>query len=168
MKSAGKFPRRNFLKKTGVALAGFAAISSTRAAGISGLYQRLSNSKYLGKVKTVARIYDDKVFTEGPAVDRAGNVYFTNVPMEKILKWSPRDKKLSVFRENSNLANGLLYDAKGRLLACEGGGGRVTRTDMATGKIEVLTSKFNGFPLAAPNDLELVGGSFFFQPPRHS
>ena len=89
----------------------------------------------------LAKVEDKKVFTEGPAVDRAGNVFFTNVRMAKILKYSPKTKKLTTYREKSNLANGLYFDPQGRLLACEGGAGRVTRTDMKTGKIEVLAGK---------------------------
>jgi gluconolactonase len=70
---------------------------------------------------------------------------------------------LELFRDHSNKANGLLFDAQGRLLACEGGAGRVTRTHMGTGEIEVLAHQFNGKPLAAPNDLVLTTqGHLFF------
>ena len=74
------------------------------------------------------------VFTEGPAADTEGNVFFTEIRGNRIMKWSA-DGKLSVFREPSNRANGLAFDARGRLVACEGaglgdgGGRRVTRTD---------------------------------------
>jgi gluconolactonase len=116
-------------------------------------YAGLKTDRYLGDVELAARVDDQKVFTEGPAVDRAGSVFFTNVPVNKILRWDPRSRELSVFRENSNAANGLYFDPQGRLLACEGGAGRVTRTDMKTGRVEVLADKFNGFALAPPNDL---------------
>ncbi len=101
------------------------------------------------------QIVDETVFTEGPAVDRMGHVFFTNVPAEKILKWNPQSKELSVFRKNSKKANGLLFDPKGNLLACEGGAGRVTRTNMETGDVSVLADKFKHLPLAAPNDVAL-------------
>lgn len=116
-------------------------------------YDNLQTDKYLGKVKVLAKVKDEKVFTEGPAVDRAGNVLFTNVPMSKILQWSPKTKKLTVFREKTNNTNGLYFDPRGNLLACEGGAGRVTRTNAKTGKIEVIASKYGKFPFAAPNDL---------------
>ncbi len=126
-------------------------------------YVGLKSEEYLGKVQVETTIEDKEVFTEGPAVDREGLVYFTNVPVAKILKWDPKAKKLSVFRENSNQTNGLLFDSDGRLFACEGGKGRVTRTDLATGKITVLADSYNGFPLAAPNDLALDGnGRVYF------
>ena len=58
-------------------------------------------------------------FTEGPAVDRDGNVYFTEMVTQRIMKLSPKGV-LSTFREHSNNANGLLIDPQGRLVACEG------------------------------------------------
>lgn len=148
--------RRRFLKVS--ALAGIGMIGG-RFHGFgdegTGRYAGLKSEDYLEKVQIETAIEDREVFTEGPAVDRAGMVYFTNVPVSKILKWDPKAKKLSVFRENSNQTNGLLFDPEGRLLACEGGKRRVTRTDLSTGEVTVLADAYNGFPLAAPNDLTL-------------
>ena len=147
--------RRIFLTTTAGGIAGVMLPSLSRAAGVAESYSGLKSGKYLGKTMVETEIADKEIFTEGPAVDRAGNVYFTNVPVEKILKWDPKRKKLSVFREHSNKTNGLLFDPDGNLLCCEGGAGRVTRTDMKTGKISVLADTFNGFPFAAPNDIAL-------------
>ena len=158
--------RRSFLTATTAtaATAATALLGSSAAAdGISRRYAKLSRRGILGDVVIETEVKDKKIFTEGPAVDRRGLVYFTNVPAEKILTWDPIKKKLSVFRTPTNKANGLLFDPQGRLLACEGGAGRVTRTDMKTGKITVLADTFNNFPLAAPNDLALLkSGSLFF------
>ncbi len=150
--------RRTFLK--GVASAGVALtagstfpVARAHAAANADKYAGLATEKYLGDVQVLTKVEDQKVFTEGPAADRAGNLFFTNTAASKILKWDPKAKQLSVFRHPSNETNGLYFDPQGRLLACEGGAGRVTRTDMKTGQIEVLADKFNGFPLAAPNDL---------------
>ena len=153
-----QFCRRQFLKTNASMAAGVAAScvtsSLTTHAATIGSYAGLNTGRYLDKkVQVLTKVKDEKVFTEGPAVDRAGDVYFTNVPVEKILKWDPKKKSLSVFREKSNKANGLYFDPDGHLLACEGGAGRVTRTDMKSGKIKVLASEFSGFPFAAPNDL---------------
>jgi gluconolactonase len=126
-------------------------VRRSQAAGISRLYDGLRSGKFLGDVKVETKLDDDKAFTEGPAVDRAGNVYFTNTRPEHILKWD--GKSLSIFREKTNASNGLLFEPDGSLLACEGGAGRVTRTNMQTGQITVLADKYNGFPLAAPNDV---------------
>src|SRR5262245_65837190 len=57
--------------------------------------------------------------TEGPTVDRDGNVYFTEIMTERIMRLS-KDGVLSTYREHSNAANGLLIDPQGRLIACEG------------------------------------------------
>ncbi len=159
--------RRQVLKSTAIgaacSLLPGAFAGDSLAAGVAKRYAGLQSGKYLGDVHIDAKVMDDKIFTEGPAADRAGNVFFTNVPAEKILKWNPTTKKLSVFRKNSKKANGLLFDPNGNLLACEGGASRVTRTNMKTGKISVLAEKFNGFPFAAPNDLALDGqGRIYF------
>ena len=59
-------------------------------------------------------------FTEGPAADTAGNVYFTDLTSRRIFVLSSNGR-LSAFRENSNGANGLVFDERGRLIACETG-----------------------------------------------
>jgi gluconolactonase len=116
-------------------------------------YAGLATNDYLGPVEILATVEDDEVFTEGPAVARDGTVYFTNVPVSKILQYDPETRELSVFRDESNKTNGLYFDPQGNLLCCEGGAGRVTRRNMRTGEIEVLADSYNGFPFAAPNDL---------------
>jgi gluconolactonase len=112
-------------------------------------------------------------FAEGPAVDREGNVYFTDVINQRIMKLG-RDGVLSTYREHSNVANGLLIDPQGRLVACEGaefgrpgvklkGTPRVTRTDLKTGSIEVLADNYEGKPLQGPNDVTIDGsGRLYF------
>ena len=104
-------------------------------------------------------------FTEGPAVDQEGNVYFTEMVALRIMKLSPKGV-LSTFRENSNNANGLLVDPQGRLIACEGAEStrtgvpvkfkpQVTRTDLRTGKMEVLADQYQGKPFVGPNDVTI-------------
>lgn len=129
------------------------AIASIAVAGdgISDQYAGLESSKYLGDLTVVAKVVDQKIFTEGPCCDRAGNVFFTNTEASKILKWD--GKELTVFRHDQNAANGLLIDRQGRLVACEGKSGRVTRTELQSGKISVLCDQFNSHPLGGPNDL---------------
>lgn len=106
-------------------------------------------------------------FTEGPTVDRQGNVYFSDITPQRIMKLST-EGVLSVFRENSNRANGLVFDAQWRLVACEGSSAetdrpRVTRTDVTTGEIEVLAERFAGKRLNQPNDVTFDGkGRLYF------
>src|SRR3954452_7879800 len=126
----------------------------------SGRYDASEGGGYLvdREVKTETSV----AFLEGPTVDRSGVVYFTNTRMAQILTWDPAKRKLDVFRERSGGANGLILDREGRLLACEGDAGRVTRTDFGGG-LTVLTDRYQGHPLGTPNDLDLDGkGRIYF------
>ena len=112
-------------------------------------------------------------FTEGPAVDRDGNVYFTEMVAQRIMKLSAKGV-LTTFREHSNNANGLLIDPEGRLIACEGAESQrtgvlqkfkpqITRTDLRTGKMEVLADNYQGKPFLGPNDVTIDGkGRLYF------
>ena len=110
-------------------------------------------------------------FTEGPTADDEGNVYFTEIMNQRILRAAPNGA-VTIFREPSNSANGLIIDAQGRLVACEGAAmrgnnvhgkshlaptavlkPRVTRTDLKTGKLEVLADGYEGKPFNGPNDV---------------
>jgi gluconolactonase len=104
-------------------------------------------------------------FTEGPVADRDGNVYFTELVFQRIMKLTPKGV-LTVFREQSNNANGMLIDPQGRLVACEGAESRrmgvpqtfkpqVTRTDLRTGVVEVLADNYQGKPFVGPNDVTI-------------
>lgn len=112
-------------------------------------------------------------FTEGPACDAKGNLYFTDIINNRILVLDSGAKYFRAFREPSGRANGLLFDAQGRLLACEGnefcpndGNRRITRTDLATGKVEVLTDRCEGKRYNAPNDIAACSnGQLFFTDP---
>lgn len=147
--------RRVFLRHGGVAAIGIAiALPKRRARAAKPTnYEGLDSDSYLGTVQVLAKLEEPPVFTEGPAVDRAGNVFFTNVAANRILKFSPPNKQLTVFRENSHETNGLYFTPDGSLLACEGGTRRITRTDMKSGEISILADKYQGRPLAKPNDL---------------
>jgi gluconolactonase len=110
-------------------------------------------------------------FTEGPAVDAEGNVYFSDIENNRILKLSA-DGTRSVFREPSHRTNGQTFDQQGRLYHCEGaefgpgGGRRVTRTDLATGRYEVLTERYEGQRYNSPNDICADGrGRVYFTDP---
>jgi gluconolactonase len=135
----------------------------------SAVFAALSTSPFAQQLETAATV----AFTEGPAVDRDGTVYFTDIINQRIMKLGT-DGALSVYREKSNLANGLLIDPQGRLIACEGaaferpgvkltGTPRITRTDLKTGKIEVLADRYDGKPLVGPNDVTIDGkGRLYF------
>ena len=105
-------------------------------------------------------------FTEGPAADAQGNVFFSDIPNNRIHKWS-LDGKLSTFRENSGGANGLYFDKDGSLLACEGGGRRLVSIDQK-GNVTVLADKYQGKKFNSPNDLWIdPKGGVYFTDPRY-
>ena len=104
------------------------------------------------------------VFTEGPAANAEGNIFFTDIPNNRIHKRS-LDGKLSTFRENSGGANGLFFDKAGNLVVCEMGNGRLVSIDME-GKLTVLADKYDNKPFNSLNDLwiEPKGGIYFTDP----
>ena len=104
------------------------------------------------------------VFTEGPAWSREGYLIFSDVPNNKLLQLEP-GTPVSVFRSNSNGANGNTFDAQGRLYTCESHLRRVTRTDKK-GKVEVLAERYQGKRLNAPNDIVVrKDGQIYFTDP---
>ncbi len=112
-------------------------------------------------------------FTEGPAVDEDGTLYFSDIENNRILRLRP-DGTREIFREPSHRTNGNTFDRNRRLYHCEGaefgpgGGRRVTRTDLNTGQYEVLTERFDGLRYNSPNDICIDGlGRVFFTDPRY-
>jgi gluconolactonase len=104
------------------------------------------------------------VFAEGPAWSPMGFLIFSDIPNNKLLQFTPGEPA-SVFRENSNGANGNRFDAQGRLYTCESHSRRVTRTDKK-GKVEVLAERWQGKRLNAPNDLAIrKEGDVYFTDP---
>lgn len=103
-------------------------------------------------------------FTEGPTADSAGNVFFTDISNNRIHQLTI-DGKLSIVREPTNRANGLIFDEQGNLIACEGGGKQVTAMS-PDGKITVLADSYDGRPLNSPNDvwIDNNGGIYFTDP----
>jgi gluconolactonase len=119
----------------------------------------------LGPKGEVTELHDGYMFTEGPAVDAQGNVYFTDVRANRIHKVD-LDGKISTFLEDSQGCNGLMFDRRGRLVACQGGAKRIVAIDVATKQVTVLADKFEGKPFNRPNDLvvDRHDGVYFTDP----
>jgi gluconolactonase len=113
--------------------------------------------------------------TEGPAVAPDGSIYFSDIPFGSdkgmIIRFDPKTKKWTVFTDDSYKSNGLKFDGKGNLFACEGsdeGGRAVVRWDIKTKTRTVLADKYMGKRFNAPNDLVLdTKGRIYFSDPRY-
>ncbi|MDT8301830.1 MAG: SMP-30/gluconolactonase/LRE family protein [Sedimentisphaerales bacterium] len=112
----------------------------------------------------VKKLADGFKFTEGPAVDAHGNVFFTDQPNNRIHKWST-DGKLSIFHDSPGRANGLYFDKNGNLLACADLNNELWSIDMQ-GNVKVLVKDYKGKKLNGPNDLweDPKGGIYFTDP----
>src|SRR5262245_38833150 len=118
----------------------------------------------VGPAGEIKKVHTGCKFTEGPVGDADGNVYFSDIPNELIHKIDASGK-VSVFREKSNRANGLLIKPKGELVACEMTGAIVALS--ADGKERrVIADKYDGKRFNSPNDLVLdkAGGVYFTDP----
>jgi sugar lactone lactonase YvrE/N-acetylneuraminic acid mutarotase len=105
-------------------------------------------------------------FTEGPASDLRGNVYFSDIPNNRIHMWSVRGK-LSTFLENSQGANGLAFDREGNLLACQSRGRSLVSID-PEGSVDRLAGEYMGKKFNSPNDLWIdPKGGVYFTDPRY-
>ena len=120
-------------------------------------------SLVLNKVEKLAGDFN---FTEGPAVDAEGNVYFTDIPNHLILIWT-LEGQLDTFRVNSGRANGLYFDKDENLLACEGEKGQITSTT-PDGDYRPIATEYNGKGFNQTNDLWPDGrGGVYFTDPKY-
>ena len=116
---------------------------------------------------TVEQLASGFYWAEGPVWFGDGRyLLFSDIPNNRILRWDDCSGALSEFRKPSHHANGLARDRQGRLLACEHGTRRVTRTEY-DGRITVLAEQYQGKRLNSPNDIVCArdGGIWFTDPP---
>lgn len=106
-------------------------------------------------------------WAEGPVWFADTNqLVWSDIPNQRMLRWVPGGG-VSVFREPSNFANGNTRDRQGRLVTCEHGGRRVTRTEV-DGSLTVLADTFEGKRLNSPNDVVVRSdGSIWFTDPTY-
>lgn len=101
----------------------------------------------------VERLGTGMRWAEGPAWFGDGRyALLTDLPNDRIMRWDEVTGAMSTFRQPSNQANGMTRDRQGRLIVCEHGGRRVTRTEY-DGSITVLADSYAGKPLNSPNDV---------------
>lgn len=121
-------------------------------------------SPVVSKGAKLLLLSSDFKFTEGPAADDKGNIFFTDQPNDRIMKWSEEDG-LSIFMEGAGRANGLYFDGGGNLLACADENNELWMIDKNR-NVTVLVRDYNGKKLNGPNDLwvDPKGGVYFTDP----
>lgn len=121
----------------------------------------------VGGVVAFEKIATGFLFTEGPLWHaREHYLLFSDMPGDHLRKWSAQGG-VTTLRKPCNQSNGLAWDAKGRLLACEHSSSRLTRTE-CDGSIMVLANHLDGKELNSPNDLAVKSdGSIYFSDPTY-
>ena len=115
---------------------------------------------------TLQKLAAEFEFTEGPAADKFGNVYFTDQPNDRIMIWSI-EGKLSTFLQPAGRANGLCFDHQGNLLACADDKNELWSIDPAK-KVTVLVKDYASHLLNGPNDVwERPDGGIYFTDPYY-
>lgn len=110
-------------------------------------------------------VADSFEFTEGPAVDKNGDVYFTDQPNDRIVKWSYKNNKVSDWMKPSGRSNGLYFDHQGNLISCADEKNELWKIDTEK-SVTVLIDSYEGKLLGGPNDLwiDAQGGIYITDP----
>lgn len=121
--------------------------------------------KIVEKGAELTLVQDGFSFTEGPAVARVGDIYFTDQPNNRIHKWNAITNEVTVFKENAGRSNGMFFTLDGTLISCADEENQLWAIDQ-DGKEEVLVSAFKGKKLNGPNDVWVrpKGGMYFTDP----
>jgi gluconolactonase len=112
------------------------------------------------------RLWTGARWTEGPAYFPAGrHLVFSDIPNDRMLRYDECDGHVSVFRQPCGYANGHTVDREGRLVSCEHGGRRVSRTEH-DGRVTMIAERYQGKRLNSPNDVVVKSdGSIWFTDP---
>ncbi len=123
------------------------------------------NSSPVSREARAKKLASGFAFTEGPAADKQGNIYFTDQPNNKIHVWTTRGE-LKTFLENAGRANGLYFDLNGNLLSCSDMDNQLWSISIADSSYKILAEDYNNMKLNGPNDLWVHpdGGIYFTDP----
>ena len=125
-------------------------------------------AKYVLGSAAIERLWTGARWTEGPVWFGDGRyLLFSDIPNNRIMRWSEETGRVTTFRQPSNNTNGNTRDRQGRLISCEHDSRRVTRTEH-DGTITVLIDQFEGKTLNAPNDVVVhADGHIWFTDPGY-
>ena len=121
----------------------------------------------VNRTSHVERLWTGARWTEGPVYFPAGRyTLFSDIPNDRIMRYDETDGSVSVFRTPCGYANGHTVDRQGRLVSCEHGGRRVSRTEI-DGRITVIADTYQGKRLNSPNDVVVKSDDsiWFTDPP---
>ncbi|MBW3468461.1 SMP-30/gluconolactonase/LRE family protein [Arthrospiribacter ruber] len=127
--------------------------------------QKNNISKLTAKNAKLEKIGDGFSFTEGPAVHRNGDVYFTDQPNNRIMRWSATRNEISVFMEDAGRSNGMYFDRDSNLITCADEKNQLWSIN-DKGEVKVLIENYKGNLLNGPNDLWIspYGGMYITDP----
>ena len=146
---------------------------------IKRLTEKKSHSnEIVAEGEAPVRLADSYSFTEGPATDARGNVYFTDQPNNRIYRWDCESGEITLFTDQSGRSNGMYFDAQGNLIACADMDNQLWRFDMRStsgrllpqgrknGQAEILITDYRGKLLNGPNDVWIAkdGGYYLTDP----
>ncbi len=116
------------------------------------------------------KVWGDGSFTEGGALDQDGSILFSDIG-NRIMRFDPATGRTTVFREPSGRANGMIFDARGRLIVAEGantGGGRRVSVTSRDGAIRTLADSYDNKRFNSPNDVAVDReGHVYVSDPRY-
>lgn len=119
---------------------------------------------------TLEKVWGEGSFTEGGALDRDGSILFSDIG-NRIMRFDPKTGKTKVFREPSGRANGMVFDARGRLIVAEGanvGGGRRISITERDGTVRTLADNYDSKRFNSPNDVAVDRrGRVYVSDPRY-
>lgn len=121
----------------------------------------------LNKENPLTLVSDQFAFTEGPAADQNGNIYFTDQPNDKIYLWNWQTNKVSVFSDKTGRANGTYVDKDNNLITMSDEKGEIWKFN-PNKTHEILNKNIEGKRMNGPNDLWIdAAGGFYFTDPLY-
>ena len=128
-----------------------ALLASFAAAGLA-ITTVAADNPLLAPDAKIEKLASGYQFTEGPAADKAGNIYFTDQPNDRIVRWDATTRTFADWMKPAGRANGMFFDHKGNLIACADGKNELWSITPDK-KVTVLLKDYQGKLFNGPNDV---------------